>query len=138
MDGPRSPPPGPIASAASESKRSGWIPSPGYSSTSVSIHVLVFPAPSQTIFFLILSWIQRAAQTVLDVYLKRSCSRVTSASSALGVLNDYALYKSTHSLTHSLCYSFRVVSFLVMSCFAESLHVLLCLGQSAHWQFLSQ
>ena len=25
-------------------------------------------------------------------------SRVTSASSALGLLNDYALYKSTHSL----------------------------------------
>jgi len=50
----------------------------------------------------ILSGIQRAAQTVLGVYLKRTCSRVTSASSALGVLNDYALYKSTHSLTHSL------------------------------------
>ena len=47
----------------------------------------------------ILSWIQRAAQTVLGVYLKRTCSRVTSASSALGVLNDYALYKYTHSLT---------------------------------------
>ena len=47
----------------------------------------------------ILSGIQRAAQTVLGVYLKRTCSRVTSASSALGVLNDYALYKSTHSLT---------------------------------------
>ena len=50
----------------------------------------------------ILSRIQRAAQAVLGVYLKRTCSRVTSASSALGVLNDYALYKSTHSLTHSL------------------------------------
>jgi len=49
----------------------------------------------------ILSGIQRAAQTVLGVYLKRTSSRVTSASSALGVLNDYALYKSTHSLTHS-------------------------------------
>ena len=49
----------------------------------------------------ILSGIQRAAQTVLGVYLKRTCSRVTSASSALGVLNDYALYKSTHSLTQS-------------------------------------
>ena len=47
----------------------------------------------------ILSGIQRAAQTVLGVYLKRTCSRVTSASSALGVLDDYALYKSTHSLT---------------------------------------
>ena len=50
----------------------------------------------------ILSRIQRAAQTVLVVYLKRTCSRVTSASSALGVLNDYALYKSTPALTHSL------------------------------------
>ena len=50
----------------------------------------------------ILSGIQRAAQTVLGIYLKRTCSRVTSASSALGVLNDYALYKSTHSLTHLL------------------------------------
>jgi len=38
----------------------------------------------------------------LGVYLQRTCSRDTSASSALGVLNDYALYKSTHSLTHSL------------------------------------
>ena len=50
----------------------------------------------------ILSGIHRAAQTVLGVYLKRTCSRVTSASSALGVLDDYALYKSTHSLTHYL------------------------------------
>ena len=49
----------------------------------------------------ILSGIQRAAQTVLGVFLKRTCSRVTSASSALGVLNDYALYKSTHSPTIS-------------------------------------
>jgi len=49
----------------------------------------------------ILSGIQRVAQTVFGVYLKRTCSRVTSASSALAVLNDYALYKSTHSLaTH--------------------------------------
>jgi len=47
----------------------------------------------------ILSNIQLAAQTVLGVYLKRTCSRVTSASSALGVLHDYALYKSTHSLS---------------------------------------
>ena len=29
-------------------------------------------------------------------------------SSALGVLNDYALYKSTHSLTHSLASAFRL------------------------------
>jgi len=48
----------------------------------------------------ILSGIQRAVQIVLGIYFKRTCSRVTSASSALGVLNDYALYKSTHSLTH--------------------------------------
>ena len=39
----------------------------------------------------ILSGIQRAAQTVLDVYLKRTCPHVTSASSTLGVLNDYVL-----------------------------------------------
>jgi len=53
----------------------------------------------------ILSAIPRAAQTVLGVYLKRTCSRVTSASSASGILNDYALYKSTHSLIHSLTVS---------------------------------
>jgi len=41
-----------------------------------------------------------AAQTVLGVYLKRTYSRITSASSALGVLNDYVLYKSTHSHTN--------------------------------------
>ena len=40
----------------------------------------------------ILSGIQRAAQTVLGVYSKRTCSRETSASSELGVLNDNALY----------------------------------------------
>jgi len=59
----------------------------------------------------ILSGIQREAQTVLSVDLKRTCSRVTSASSALGVLNDYVLYKSTHSLTHSN-------DLLLRSCFA--------------------
>ena len=56
-----------------------------------------WPGTHSRIFF----GIQRAARTALGVYLKRTCSRVTSASSALGVLNDYALYKSTHSLTHS-------------------------------------
>jgi len=45
------------------------------------------------------SGIQRAAQTVLGVYVKRTCPRVTSASIELGVVNDYALYRSTHSLT---------------------------------------
>jgi len=49
----------------------------------------------------ILSGIQRAAQAVLAVYIKRTCSRVTSASSVLGVLSDCALQKSRHSLTHS-------------------------------------
>jgi len=38
----------------------------------------------------ILPGIQRVAQTVLGVYLKRTCSRDIIASSALGVLNDYA------------------------------------------------
>jgi len=52
----------------------------------------------------ILSGIQRAAQTVLGVYLGRTCSRVSRASSVLGVLNDYALYK-LHALTHSLTHS---------------------------------
>jgi len=44
--------------------------------------------------------IQRAAETVLGLYLKSTCSRDTSASSAFLVLDDYALYKSTHALTH--------------------------------------
>ena len=48
-----------------------------------------------------LSCIPRAAQTVSGVYLKRTSSRDTSAPSALGVLNDYALYKSKHSLTQA-------------------------------------
>ena len=37
--------------------------------------------------------------------LARYVNGVTSASRAVGVLNDYALYKSTHSLTHSLTHS---------------------------------
>jgi len=59
----------------------------------------------------VLSGIQWAAQTVLCVYIKRTCSRITSASSALGVLSDYVLYKSTHSLTHSLTLCNFVCSF---------------------------
>ena len=43
--------------------------------------------------------IQQAAETVLGIYLKCTCLHDTSASSALGVLTNYALYKSTHSLT---------------------------------------
>jgi len=47
--------------------------------------------------------IQRAAQTVLvGVYLKRTCSRVTSASSALGVLDDYADTRYTNPLTRTV------------------------------------
>jgi len=37
----------------------------------------------------ILSGMQQAAQTVLGIYLKHTCSRNTSASSALGVLCMY-------------------------------------------------
>jgi len=49
----------------------------------------------------ILSGIPRAAHTVLGVYLERTCSRDTSAFSALGlgVLNDNAQHKSTYSVT---------------------------------------
>ena len=46
----------------------------------------------------ILSAIQRAAQTILGVFLKHTCLRITSVSSALGVVNGYVLYISTHSL----------------------------------------
>ena len=53
--------------------------------------------------FRISSGIQRAAQTLLGVYLKRTCSRVTSASSASGVLTImHCTNPHTHSLTHSL------------------------------------
>jgi len=45
------------------------------------------------------SGIQRAAQTVLGVCLKRNCSRVTRASSALGVLTDM---RYANPRTHSL------------------------------------
>ena len=41
----------------------------------------------------------------LGIYLKRTYSHAISASSALGILNDYALYNHalthSHSLTHS-------------------------------------
>ena len=47
-------------------------------------------------------WDSTNSTTVLGVYLKRTCSRVTSVSSALAVLNDYAPYTNprTHSLTN--------------------------------------
>ena len=44
---------------------------------------------------------QWAAQTVLDVYLKLTCSHDTGACSASGVVNSNVLYESTHSLTES-------------------------------------
>ena len=49
--------------------------------------------------FRILSGISRAAQTVLGVYVKRTCSRNTSASSALGVLT--IMHYTNYALTHS-------------------------------------
>ena len=53
----------------------------------------------------------------LGVYLKRTCSRDTSASSALGVLHDNVLYKSTHTLTHALTHSLtQSAAMLVCSC----------------------
>ena len=56
----------------------------------------------------IVSGIQRAAQTVLSIYLKCTCSReACSAYSAVGVLNDYALHKSMHSLTHTHTHMFN-------------------------------
>ena len=54
------------------------------------------------------SGIPRAAQAAFSIYLKRTCSRVTSASSALELLNDYAM-RYTHSLTHSLTVQSRRV-----------------------------
>ena len=64
----------------------------------------------------ILSGIQRAAQAVLGVYLEHTGSRVTSASSALGVINDYALYKSMHSLTHATSLTFSCLQwYYIMS-----------------------
>ena len=69
----------------------------------------------------ILSGIQRAAQSVSGVYLKRTCSRVTSASSALGVLNDYALGTYTNPRTHSIThfevpFHASVIPAAVLSC----------------------
>ena len=53
------------------------------------------------------SGIQRAAQTVFGRLLE---TRVTSASSALAVLNDCALDKSTHSLTHPVQFANSIVN----------------------------
>jgi len=61
--------------------------------------------------------------TVLGVYLKRAYSRVTSAYSALGVLNDYAPHKSTHSLTHSLTHTVARLSAFEMTALRTILRV---------------
>ena len=58
----------------------------------------------------ILSRLQQAAQTVLGVYLRRTCLLVTSASSTLGVLTithntNPRTQAHMHSLTHSLTHS---------------------------------
>jgi len=55
---------------------------------------------------------------VLGIYSKFICSQISNASSALGVLNDNALYKSTHSQLHCftsyhlviLCFDFVSVA----------------------------
>ena len=59
-----------------------------------------------------------------SIYLKHTRSRVTSASSALGVLNDYALYKSTHSLTHSIIIHSEPVALVDASCKMRKAHIL--------------
>jgi len=64
-----------------------------------SNHVLVMPMTWNSLPDFIRD--PTSSTDCLGVYLKRTGSRVTSESSALGVLNDYALYKSTRSLTHS-------------------------------------
>jgi len=84
----------------------------------------------------ILSGIQRAAQTVFCIYLKRTSSRDTNASSALGVLNNYhhhqfhvadegrrvvappcprstAIMRYTNPRNHSLTHSSRLICQLV-------------------------
>jgi len=52
----------------------------------------------------------------LGVYLKRTCSLVTSASSSLGVFNDYALYnyKSTQSCSKLQLYIAEFLTFIYL------------------------
>ena len=56
--------------------------------------------------------IQPAAQTVLGVYLKRTCSRVTSASSTWGSqrLRAIQFHARTHSFTHGVVERNRISS----------------------------
>jgi len=63
------------------------------------------------IIIIIIIFIQRAAQTVLGVYLKRTCSCVTNASSALAVLTIMRYTNpQTHSLTIATCVLHSVIS----------------------------
>ena len=63
------------------------------------------------IIIIIIIFIQRAEQTVLGVYLKRICSRVTSAPSALAVLTIMRYTNpQTHSLTIATCVLHSVIS----------------------------
>jgi len=63
------------------------------------------------------------AQTVLGVYLKRTCSRVTSASSALGVLK-LTIMRYTNPRTHSLTH--RRATQRKTELFTERLYFLYC------------
>jgi len=62
----------------------------------------------------------------LGVNLKRTTSRVTSASSALGVFSDNALYKSTRSLTTSL-------GKCVLRVVIAMLHTAACVSRQPAW-----
>jgi len=78
----------------------------------------------------ILSGIQQAAQSVLGIYLKLTSLHDTSESSTLGGLN-YAVYKSTHSLTVFTVFSekyFVVLENITIRCVSsmEMLSVLWC------------
>ena len=68
----------------------------------------------------------------VEMVFSGTCSRVTSASSALGILNDYALYTSTHSLTHSLTHINNIIeSDFIRS--TDCMHV--ALTKSAVWDY---
>ena len=65
--------------------------------------------------------VQWAAQTVLGIDSKPTCSRDNSKSSTLGVFNVNALYKSMQSFTHSLRY-FWTHPFLISSLWFCTVH----------------
>ena len=55
---------------------------------------ITMPEPHRSVF------LQAGCPSCRPTNSVKALKAVTSASSALAVLNDYALYKSTHSLTH--------------------------------------